>query len=351
GYTYRLAVDGTTVYTGANNSFSWNTSAVANGSHTLTATVTDSGGKSGSASIRVNVSNTTSPPPAGGLKAIFTSPAEGATVSGTQVSVNLWVEGQSGSSNTFSLSVDSQSLGSRTTSGTHVTIAWDSTKVPDGVHTLTATVRDAAGNTGTASRTVTTKNGVGGTSLTASITAPAANATVSATTTVSMAVSGAAAGSNTFTLSVDGTVVSTQTVSGTGASYAWDTTKAANGTRTLSLTTRDSTGKTATTSRSVNVSNTSTAGLKVIITSPKAGATVNGNATVNVWVEGASGSANAFTLNVDNRVIGSSTESDRHAWFTWSTRSDTNGTHTMKATVRDAAGNTGTSTITVRVRN
>ncbi|MGH6691093.1 MAG: Ig-like domain-containing protein, partial [Gammaproteobacteria bacterium] len=194
GYTFRLAVDGTTVYTGANNSFSWNTSAVANGSHTLTATVTDSGGKSGSASIGVNVSNTTSPPPAGGLKAIFTSPAEGATVSGTQVSVNLWVEGQSGSSNTFSLSVDSQSLGSRTTSGTHVTIAWDSTKVPDGVHTLTATVRDAAGNTGTASRTVTTKNGVGGTSLTASITAPAANATVSATTTVSMAVSGAAAG-------------------------------------------------------------------------------------------------------------------------------------------------------------
>jgi hypothetical protein len=58
GFTYKLAVDGITVYSGTNGTFSWNTTAVANAAHTLTATVTDSAGQSGVASRSVTVSNT-----------------------------------------------------------------------------------------------------------------------------------------------------------------------------------------------------------------------------------------------------------------------------------------------------
>ncbi len=57
GYTYKLAVDGITVYAGATNTISWNTSGVSNAAHTLTATVTDSSGQSGVASRSVTVSN------------------------------------------------------------------------------------------------------------------------------------------------------------------------------------------------------------------------------------------------------------------------------------------------------
>jgi hypothetical protein len=65
GYTYALTAGGTSVYTGTNSGFSWNTSNAVNGSVTLTATVTDSGGRTGSASRTVTVSNTTTSTPGG----------------------------------------------------------------------------------------------------------------------------------------------------------------------------------------------------------------------------------------------------------------------------------------------
>jgi hypothetical protein len=356
GYVYNLAVGNANVYTGANNSFSWNTSMVADGSHTLTATVRDAAGKTGTGTRTVTVSNA-STPPGGDLAVIFTSPSDGATVSGS-VAVNVWVEGQSGSSNTFALSVDGQSAGTMTTSGTHAWFVWDTKKVGDGAHTLTATVRDAAGKTGTASRSVKTSNGLSGPApspLSASITSPAAGATVGGTTTVGMTASGAAAGTTTFTLAVDGQVVSSQAVSGTTASYAWNTTAATNGGHTLSLTVRDAAGATAMATRSVTVSNATTSpptgGLRVIFTSPSEGATVKGGVAVNVWVEAQSGSSNTFALTADGQNVGSMTTSGTHAWFVWDTTKVADGAHTLTATVKDATGKTGTASRSVRTSN
>jgi hypothetical protein len=99
-YTYSATVDGTSVYSGTNNSFSWNTTAVGNGSHVLRVTATDGSIASGSAQITVNVSNaaTPPPPPTGTLKVFVTSPTANSTVTGS-VPVNVWVEGQSGGTN------------------------------------------------------------------------------------------------------------------------------------------------------------------------------------------------------------------------------------------------------------
>ncbi|MGH7393812.1 MAG: Ig-like domain-containing protein, partial [Candidatus Rokuibacteriota bacterium] len=339
GYSYRLSVGGSTVYTGANGTTSWNTTTTANGGHTLTATVTDAAGQSGTATRSVTVSNTTtSPPPApapGGLTVVFTSPAAGATVAG-RVVVNLWVEGQSGSSNTFTLSVGGQAQTAKTIAGNHAWLYWDSGKVVDGSHTLVATVRDAAGKTGTASRSVTTRNGVTSTppppsTLTASLTAPAAGATVSGTTTIGMAASGGTAGVKTFTLAVDGTTVSAPSVSGTTASFAWNTASVANGARTLALTVRDAAGATATATRTVTVANATTSppappvngGLEVFITSPRANATVSGSVVINLWVEGQSGSSNTYTVRLDGRVMGVKTSPGAHVYFTVPTTAST----------------------------
>jgi hypothetical protein len=59
GYTFKVAVDGTTVYTGTNPSFSWNTTTVANGLRVLGATVIDSSGAAATTSLTVNVVNPT----------------------------------------------------------------------------------------------------------------------------------------------------------------------------------------------------------------------------------------------------------------------------------------------------
>src|SRR5439155_5214370 len=63
-------------------SASFNTTAVANGSHTLSAVARDAAGNTSSASVTVNVAN--APPPDTTPPTVsITSPANGATVSGT----------------------------------------------------------------------------------------------------------------------------------------------------------------------------------------------------------------------------------------------------------------------------
>src|SRR2546425_173600 len=230
GYTYRLAVDGATVFTGTTSSFAWNTSGVAAGSHTLAATVTDSAGRSATSSITVTVSN-----PASALRVAMTTPSPGATVSGV-VWVTVWVDGATAPT-TLTLSVAGAVVKTQTSSSMPVSLDWDSRLTPDGVKTLTVSARDAAGNTGTASLSVTVANG--GTPpppLTASFTSPASGATVSGNVTVGMAVNGASGSSNTFRLTIDGTPALTQTVAAPPAPFAWNRNGLANAGQTLPLT-------------------------------------------------------------------------------------------------------------------
>jgi hypothetical protein len=157
----------------------------------------------------------------------------------------------------------------------------------------------------------------------------------------------------TYRLAVDGVQVATS------PSYAWNTASLGNGNHTLTATVTDAAGRTATATRTVTVSNImvpqqppATGPLKVFITQPTGGATVGGTAWVVMWVEGTSGSANAFTLSVDGATVGSQTTSARGpVTIPWTTTRATNGAHTVRAAVRDAAGNTGSVSVTVTVRN
>jgi hypothetical protein len=103
------------------------------------------------------------PPPSTAPQVFITNPDPGTTVRGT-VWVTLWVEGTSGASNVFTLSADGRQIGSYTTAARGpVTFPWPTkfvgtAPVPNGTHTLTGTVRDAAGNTGTTSITIILKN-------------------------------------------------------------------------------------------------------------------------------------------------------------------------------------------------
>ncbi|MGH7391862.1 MAG: hypothetical protein ACREM3_20760, partial [Candidatus Rokuibacteriota bacterium] len=69
------------------------------------------------------------------------------------------------------------------------------------------------------------------------------------------------------------------------------------------------------------------------------------------WVEGQSGSSNTYTVRLDGRVMGVKTSPGAHVYFTVPTTASTNGRHTITATVRDATGKTGTSSVAVTVRN
>ena len=255
-YTYRLSVDGAQVFStttaATSASFAWNTTTVANGNHALGLTVTDSASRSASATRGVTVSNTST----GTLRVTLTTPTPGSTVSGT-VWVNIWVDGATAGSNAYTMTVGSSTVWSQSSTDTHVALPWVTTNTPNGPQTLVAAVRDASGNTGSGSVSVTVQNGSTPPPLAASFTSPAAGATVASTVTVGLAASGGTA-PYTYRLSVDGAQVFSTTTSATTASFSWNTTTVANGSHTLGLTVTDSQSGSASASRSVTVQNAST---------------------------------------------------------------------------------------------
>jgi hypothetical protein len=138
----------------------------------------------------------------------------------------------------------------------------------------------------------------------------------------------------------------------------WDTTGLPNGTHTLTAVARDAAGNSTTSgSISVTVNNPTppppdTTSPAVSVTAPAAGATVSG-ASVAV---SATASDNVGVASVQFRLdgttnIGAADTSAPYA-VTWDTRSLSNGTHTITAVARDAAGNATTSgPVSVTVNN
>jgi chitodextrinase len=143
------AADITSPYT-----YSWDTTKVSNGSHTLTATASDAAtNTTTSTAVTVNVNNQTTDttPPTVSL----TAPANNATVSGT-ASVSANASDNVGVTS-VQFKLDGNALGSPDTVAPY-TYSWDTTKVPDGTHTLTATASDGTNTTTSSSVTVTVKN-------------------------------------------------------------------------------------------------------------------------------------------------------------------------------------------------
>jgi hypothetical protein len=335
GYSYQLAVDGTTVYSGTNPTWSWNTAAVASGPRTLTAGVTDSEGGTATATRTVQVVPS--------FTATFSYPAPGATVSGAQT-VGMATTAAWGQAKTFTLSVDGTVITAPSLTGTTLWYMWDTTSVANGARTLTLAVT-MNGQTVTTTLPVTVSNALP--ALTAAFTAPAAGATVSGIATIGLASSGAR-GTSTFKLAVDGTVVSTQTVTGTTASYAWSTTTVPSGSHTLTLTVTDGAGRTATATRAVTVSNT--AGFTASFSYPAMAATVSGGQTVGMATTATWGQAKTFTLSVDGRVITTQTVTGTTLWYTWDTTQAANGGRILTLAV-SMNGQTATATLPVTINN
>jgi Domain of unknown function (DUF4082)/Bacterial Ig domain len=324
-------------------SVTWNTTTAANGSHQLTAIARDSSGNTAtSAVVSVTVSNDTTPPTVS-----ITAPAGGSTVSGSvpvsaNASDNVAVVG-------VQFKVDGANLGAEITASPYA-LTWNTlAQTTNGVHTLTAVARDAAGNSTTSAAVSVTVNNVDGTPPTVSMTAPANGATVAgASVTVS-----ATASDNVAVIGVqfqlDGANLSAEDTA-SPYSITWNTTGAANGAHTLSAIARDGAGNTATSSVSVTVNNDLTAPA-VSMTAPADGSTVSGSAvTVS-----ATASDNVGVVGVQFLVDGANAGAEVTTapyTMTWNSTSVANGTHALSARARDAAGNQTTSTaVSVTVSN
>ncbi len=290
--TFTLTLGGKAVATAVTGgsgpvSVPYDSRAVADGTQTLTAAVKDATGNTGSTSISVQTNNgitapaptpapapppapTPAPPPATGtLKVSVTQPTSGTTVSGTAWVV-IWVDGAPGAK-TLTLTLGGKTAGTSTTTDIGaLSLPYDSRVAGDGTQTLTASVKDAAGNTGATSVSINVNNGAASATpapapaptpsptgtLKLYITQPTNGATVRGTAWAVLWADGTSGTSNTYSLTVGGRILSTVTTSSTGpVSIPWVSTGTPNGTQTLRATIRDATGNAGAASVSVTVSN------------------------------------------------------------------------------------------------
>jgi archaellum component FlaF (FlaF/FlaG flagellin family) len=225
-------------------------------------------------------------------------------------------------------------------------ISWDSTTSANGPATITARATDAANNATTSTaRSVTVDNAA----PTVSLTAPADGASVSGSITISADATDNLGVSRVQFL-VNGTVVGTD--SSSPYSISWDSTTIANGTATITARATDAANNaTISAARTITVSNAApdTTPPTVSLTAPANGATVSGTITIS-----ADASDNVGVSQVEFLVNGTVVGTDNSSPYSisWNSGSIANGSATITARARDAAGNATTSTArTVTVNN
>jgi len=318
-------------------SVSWNTATAAIGTHTLSAVARDAAGNpTTSATITVTVLDTSGP------AVSLTAPANGATVTGT-VTVSASASDNVGVAGVQFL-LDGVNLGAEDTTSPYA-VSWNTATATVGTHTLAAVARDAAGNTTTSTTITVTVPDT--TAPAVSITAPANGATVTGTVTVS-----ANASDNVGVVGVqfllDGANLAAEDTSNP-YSISWNSTTAVPGTHILAAVARDAAGNT-TTSATITVTVADTSGPTVSITAPANGATVSGVIAVNATASDNVGVA-GVQFQLDGLNLGSEDTTSPFS-VNWNTTTVSNGSHTLTAIARDAAGNTTTSpAIIVTVQN
>jgi hypothetical protein len=320
--------------------FSWNTTALANGSYTLSAKAYDAAnniGQSSTVTVTVNNPDTTAP------TVSITAPANSATVSGT-VSVTASASDNVGVSK---VEFYVNNVLQKTDTSSPYTFSWNTTALANGSYTLSAKAYDTANNIGQSSTVTVTVNNPDTTAPTVSITAPANSATVSGTVSVTASASDNV-GVSKVEFYVNNVLQTTDTAS--PFTFSWNTTTLANGSYTLSATAYDAVNNIGQSSTvTVTVNNLDTTVPTVSITAPANNATVNGTVSVT-----ASASDNVGVSKVEfyvNNVLQATTTSAPFT-FSWNTTALANGSYTLSAKAYDAANNIGqSSTVTVTVNN
>lgn len=130
-------------------SISWDTSSTTNGSHTISATASNTGGLTTTNTETVNVQNSIPVAPT----VSFSSPAANSTVSGTQnVAVNTSADAVG-----VQFKLDGKDLAAEDITAPY-NFSWDTTTAGNGNHELSVVARNSAGLTATETETVNVQN-------------------------------------------------------------------------------------------------------------------------------------------------------------------------------------------------
>ncbi|WP_234472838.1 Ig-like domain-containing protein [Pantoea sp. S61] len=355
--------DGTTLLgtaiASATGAWTFTSTALTQGSHTLNVTVTDAAGNVSGTTSSTVVIDTTPPAAVAGLAAANNNGS-------TPVAI---AAGSSTNDNTPALSGTAEAgsvvkiydgttlLGSVTANATTGAWSYTSTQLADGAHTINVTATDAAGNTSSnASITFTVVTGAP-----SPVTALVVNDNVGSSQ--GPLTSGASTDDNTPTLSgsatagnivviSEGTTVLGSVVVGSGGTWTFTTAALSEGSHPLSVTVRDAAGNTSTaTNFTVVVDTVAPATTSLVVTNDNTTAVVPNGGSTNDTTPTLSGVAEAngrVSIYDGTNLLGTAIASGTGAW-TFTSTALAQGSHTLNVTVTDAAGNVSGTTSSVVV--
>jgi fibronectin type 3 domain-containing protein len=324
--------------------YSFDSKALSNGAHTLTAKAYDAAGNTNTASVTFNVSNTDTTPP--------TTPTGLSATAATATSVKLsWNASTDSGSGVSKYNVLRNGVVIAQPTGTSYT---DNTVVANTAYSYTVQAVDGAGN-------------VSANSNTATVTTPTPPDTTPPTTPANLHAAAPSSSQVTLTWSAStdtggsglagyniyrgSTKLNSALV--TTTSYG-DGTVLAETTYSYKIEAVDGAGNKSPQTAAVSITTPAppdTTAPAVSLTAPSSGSSVSGS---SVTVS-ATASDNVGVVGVQFKLDGNNLGSEDTAspyTTTWNTTTTGNGTHTLTAIARDAAGNTKTATsVTVTVNN
>jgi hypothetical protein len=326
GSTVTVTVDGTVLGTvTANGAGAWNytpVAALAQGSHTATATATDAAGNTSVPSAARNFTVDTVAPGT----PVITAPV------GTVATTTPVVSGTAEAGSTVRVRLDGTPVGTVTADASGAWSYTPASPLAQGAHTVTATATDAAGNTSTSSAA---RNFIVDTVAPA---APVLTAPAAFVNTVTPTISGTAEAGSTVTVTVDGAVVGTVTASASGA---WSYTLAsalAQGAHTAAATATDAVGNTSVSSAVRSFTVDTVAPIAPVLTGPAA--LVN---SATPAITGTAEAGSTVTVTLDGTAVGTVTANASGVWSFTPASPLAQGAHTASASSTDAAGNTSAS--------
>lgn len=284
----------------ASGTTSWSrsldTRTLSDGSHSIAVRASDAAGNAATNTVAVSVTNAP-PPDTTAPDVSIASPGQGTTVGGTITATGNASDAVGVSKIEVRVDSGSWQLASGTSFWSH---SIDTTSLSDGSHTVTTRATDAAGNASSATVGVTVSNAppADTTAPSVAISAPGDGASVSGSITASGSASDDV-GVSAVEVRVDSGAW--QAASGTSSwSRTVDTTSLANGTHTITTRATDAAGNAGTATRSITVSNSTTAPSTTTgtWTSPE-GTTIDIAADVSGWTH-----AEIYRMLVENGLDG-----------------------------------------------
>ncbi|KFE63709.1 Large repetitive protein [Hyalangium minutum] len=327
--TVTVIVDGTSVGTAvADGSGNWSfpqPTALTDASHTVRATATDAAGNTSvSSATHTFIVDTTAP-----AAPVVTAPANGTTLSDSTPTYTGTAEPNS----TVTVIVDGTPVDTVVADGSG---NWSFTPVvplADGPHAVKATATDAVGNISLDSATNTFMVDTGGPAAPI-ITAPA-NGSITNDNTPTY--TGTAEANSTVTVIVDGTSVGTAVADGSGNWSFTQPTPLADASHTVKARATDAVGNTGPESTANTFTVDTAAPAAPMVTAPANGSTTSDNTPTYA---GTAEPNSTVTVIVDGTSVGTVVADGAGAWSFTQPTPLTDASHTVKATARDAAGNT-----------